>query len=223
MDGEEMNTLSSILTGRKSGIKLRPSFYERNDVIQIARELLGMHLITMKDGIKSGGIITETEAYKGVTDRASHAFGGRRTARTEIMYSSGGSAYVYLCYGIHSLFNIVTNKKDVPHAVLVRALYPTDGVEEMQARRKSSASLDKLCSGPGMVSQALGIHYSDSGKKLDENEIWIEDRGLRLPAHFIKRGPRIGVDYAGKDALLAYRFRIPHTTLRKLLYGLASA
>src|SRR4051812_45478122 len=115
-------------------MKLKKSFYQRDDVVQVAKELLGKYLFTHIDGKLTGGIITETEAYAGVIDRASHAYGGRRTARTEIMYGEGGTAYVYLCYGIHSLFNVVTNKKGTPHAILIRALHPTHGVETILKR-----------------------------------------------------------------------------------------
>src|SRR5436190_4747228 len=117
-------------------MKLPRSFYTRTNVVLIAKELLGKYLFTNFDGVFTGGIITETEAYNGIIDRASHAFGGRKTARTEIMFSEGGTAYVYLCYGIHSLFNVVTNKKDNPHAVLIRAIHPTHGIEHMLRRRK---------------------------------------------------------------------------------------
>jgi DNA-3-methyladenine glycosylase len=191
--------------------KLPLSFYLRDDVVKIARELLGKYLYTNIDGIFTGGIITETEAYNGIADRASHAYGGRRTARTEIMYAQGGTAYVYLCYGIHSLFNVVTNKKDTPHAVLIRAIYPVEGISQMRIRRhRANVSDAELCIGPGTVSQALGIHFSDTGKSLLGNDIWIEDKGLKFPPKKIVAGPRVGVDYAGKDALLPYRFRVMH-------------
>jgi DNA-3-methyladenine glycosylase len=197
-------------------VKIPLSFYLRKDVVRISRELLGKFLYTNIDGIFTGGIITETEAYNGEVDRASHAFGGRRTNRTEIMYGPGGHAYVYLCYGIHSLFNIVTNQKNIPHAVLVRAIYPVEGVEQMRIRRRRPKSSDaELCIGPGTVSQALGIHFSDTGKSLLENEIWLEDKGIKIPAKEVLVGPRIGVDYAGKDALLPYRFRILHNYFQK--------
>ena len=139
-------------------MKLTRFFYTRTDVVLIAKELLGKYLFTNFDGIFTGGIITETEAYNGVIDRASHAFGERRTARTEIMYSEGGTAYVYLCYGIHSLFNVVTNKKNNPHAVLIRAIHPTHGIEHMLRRRKMPRFKKNLSDGPGKVSEALGIH-----------------------------------------------------------------
>ncbi len=187
-------------------MKLPLSFYSRPDVVQIAKELLGKHLFTRFNGVLTGGIITETEAYAGEIDRASHAYGGRRTARTEIMYAEGGTAYVYLCYGIHSLFNVVTNKKDIPHAVLIRAIHPTHGVNQMLKRRKMAGQKKNLSSGPGTVAQALGIHYSHSGILLTEKKIWIEDKGIHVNEKDILKSKRIGVDYAGAHAQWLYRF-----------------
>jgi DNA-3-methyladenine glycosylase len=199
--------------------KLTSGFYVRDNVVKIARELLGKYLVSFIDQNYCSGIITETEAYNGVSDRASHAFGGRRTQRTEIMFGEGGTAYVYLCYGIHSLFNVVTNKRDTPHAVLIRALYPAEGIELMLTRRKSKKlRIEELCIGPGTVTQAMGIHYSHTGKKLTGKEIWIEDRNLKIPPSKIEAGPRIGVDYAGKDALLPYRFRILHSYISEIIH-----
>src|ERR1051326_6683267 len=126
-------------------MKLQRDFYTREDVVLIAKELLGKVLFTKVEGKTTAGIITETEAYAGVSDKASHAYRGRRTARTEIMYSEGGAAYVYLCYGIHHLFNVVTNKKDVPHAVLVRAVRPFDGTPVILKRRNKSKLDPKIC------------------------------------------------------------------------------
>jgi DNA-3-methyladenine glycosylase len=195
-------------------MKLPRSFYTRSDVVLIAKELLGKYLFTNFDGIFTGGIIIETEAYNGVIDRASHAFGGRRTARTEIMYGEGGTAYVYLCYGIHSLFNVVTNKKKDPHAVLIRAIHPTHGIEHMLRRRKISDIKKNLSSGPGTLSEALGIHYSHSGLSLLGNKIWIEDKGIVIAKKEIEVSSRIGVDYAGEDAKLPYRFVIDAKNLK---------
>lgn len=180
----------------------------RDDVVQISRELLGKVLVTRLGNKITSGIITETEAYKGVTDRASHAYNDRRTMRTEIMYRKGGTAYVYLCYGIHSLFNVVTNKENIPHAVLIRAIVPEKGVREMLHRRGVIVAGKKTFSGPGSVSQALGIHYSHTGEILTGNKIWIEDGGIHISPAKINVSTRIGVDYAGKDALLPYRFFI---------------
>lgn len=189
-------------------MKLRESFYVREDVVQISRELLGKVLVTKFGNKITSGIITETEAYRGVTDKASHAYNNRRTARTEIMYHKGGTAYVYLCYGIHSLFNVVTNKENIPHAVLIRAVVPEKGIKTMLNRRGIKDAGKKTFSGPGSVSQALGIHYSHTGESLSGNKIWIEDAGNHIAPKQIKISPRIGVDYAGKDALLPYRFFI---------------
>lgn len=189
-------------------MKLDESFYIREDVVQISRELLGKVLVTRSGNIITSGIITETEAYEGITDRASHAYNNRRTPRTEIMYRRGGTAYIYLCYGIHSLFNVVTNKENIPHAVLIRSVVPEKGIKLMLDRRGVKAAGKKTFSGPGSVSQALGIHYSHTGESLSGKKIWIEDAGIRVAPAKIKVSPRIGVDYAGKDALLPYRFFI---------------
>lgn len=188
--------------------KLRRSFYQREDVLQISRDLLGKFLVTEFDGFRTSGMITEAEAYAGPGDRASHAFNHRRTKRTEIMYAKGGTAYVYLCYGIHHLFNVVTNKIDTPHAILIRGIEPVEGIEKMMERR-SKVKLDfTLTAGPGAVSQALGIHTSHTGTDLLGKSIWIEDRGVKISSKKISTGKRIGVDYAGKDALLPYRFYV---------------
>ena len=189
-------------------MKLDDSFYVREDVVQISRELLGKVLVTRLGNKITSGIITETEAYNGAVDKASHAYNNRRTLRTEIMYARGGTAYVYLCYGIHSLFNVVTNEKNIPHAVLIRAVRPEKGLKTMLQRRGVKAAGKKTFSGPGSVSQALGIHFSDTGTNLLGNKIWIEDAGNKILSKQIKITPRIGVDYAGEDALLPYRFFI---------------
>jgi len=185
------------------------SFYLRDDVLQIAKDLLGKYLFTNlnNEGI-TAGIITETEAYAGITDKASHAYGDRRTSRTEVMYMEGGVAYVYLCYGIHSLFNIVTNKKNIPHAVLIRGIKPVEGIDTIMKRANKNEEKQLNGIGPGNVSKLLGIHFSQSGETLAGNKIWLEDRGIKVPAKKIIIGKRVGVDYAGEDALLPYRFRI---------------
>jgi DNA-3-methyladenine glycosylase len=188
--------------------KLTRSFYLRSNVLNISRELLGKYIFTNIDKQLTGGIITEVEAYAGITDKASHAYGNRRTQRNEIMYAKGGVAYVYLCYGIHHLFNIVTNSADIPHAILLRGIKPTQGIETMLYRR-NKLKLDKtLTSGPGSVSQALGIKTTLNGTDLTGNLIWIEDRGLNPKVEDIITAPRIGVDYAGDDALLPFRFML---------------
>ena len=187
---------------------LPESFYTRKDVVKIAKELLGKVLVTKFDGITTSGIIVETEAYAGAGDKASHASGGRRTARTEIMYANGGTAYVYLCYGIHHLFNVVTNVKDTPHAILIRGIEPLEGIDEMLNRRGKEQLSPSLTAGPGALSVALGIHTWHSGYSLSGPEIQIEDRGIKVSARNIAAGTRVGVAYAQEDALLPYRFSI---------------
>lgn len=185
-------------------VRLKRAFYLREDVVTIARDLLGKVLVTRLHDIVTAGIICETEAYAGEDDRASHAFGGRRTRRNEVMYARGGTAYVYLCYGIHHLFNVVTNASGVPHAVLVRAIHPLDGIDMMRERRRSGPRLST--GGPGTLTQALGIRTAHNATDLMGDIIYIEDRGIAVPQRAIISGPRIGVDYAGSDALLPYRF-----------------
>jgi DNA-3-methyladenine glycosylase len=188
--------------------KLSYSFYTGKDVVKIAKDLLGKILITQFDGITTSGRIVETEAYAGEVDRASHAFGGRRTSRTEVMFADGGKAYVYLCYGIHYLFNVVTNKKDVPHAVLIRAVEPLQGIDDMLIRTRKKKLDFTLTKGPGNVSKALGITTHHTGNDLFADEIFIADDGFKLSKKDIIATPRIGVDYAGEDAKLLYRFII---------------
>jgi len=160
--------------------KLLQSFYLQESAVKVARQLLGKELCTKINGKLTSGIITETEAYMGVEDKASHAWNNRRTQRTEIMYRQGGVAYVYLCYGIHSLFNVVTNIQDVPHAVLIRSIFPKRGFELIKKRRPVNKPLKQIASGPGMVSQALGIDCSMTGTSLLGNKIWIENNDLQL-------------------------------------------
>jgi DNA-3-methyladenine glycosylase len=186
-------------------MKLPLDFYRRDDVVNIARELLGKVLVTRIGGTITAGIITETEAYGGTTDRASHAYGGRRTARNASMYAAGGTAYVYLCYGMHHLFNVVTNAAGVPDAVLVRAVHPIEGLQLIRRRRHPSPP---TTGGPGTLSQALGIRTAHDGTPLTGDRIWIEERGIAVPPAAMIAGPRIGVAYAGADALLPHRFRI---------------
>lgn len=188
--------------------KLGKDFYQRNDVLLIAQELLGKILVTRFNGIETSGRIVEVEAYAGAMDKASHAYDGRRTARNEVMYADGGAAYVYLCYGIHHLFNVVTNRKETPHAILIRALEPLKGIETM-LKRTGKKKLDKtLTRGPGNLSKALGIFTIHSGCSLQSKELFIADDGFVNRKNEISISPRIGVDYAGKDALLPYRFYV---------------
>jgi len=188
--------------------KLPIEFYHRDDVILVAKELLGKILVTKFDGIETSGRIVEVEAYNGTIDKASHAYGGRRTQRTEIMFACGGVAYVYLCYGIHHLFNVVTNDKDIPHAILIRAVEPIKGIDMMLQRTAKKKADYTLSKGPGNVSKALGLYTKHTGISLLSKEIFIADDGFAYAAKEIAASPRIGVDYAGKDAKLKYRFYI---------------
>lgn len=196
------------MPGHSALNKLKRDFYTRNDVVEVARELLGKVLCSNVDGRLTKAIIIETEAYAGVDDRASHAYGGRRTKRTEPMFAQGGIAYVYLCYGIHHLFNVVTGRKDNPHAVLVRAGLPLAGIDDMLARRGKSSVDKTLLAGPGSLSCALGIRTGLSGTSLVGDRVWIENHAVHIPDDAIAVGPRIGIDYAGEDAARPYRFVI---------------
>ena len=187
--------------------KLPQSFYLRNDVVKIARELLGKVLVTNWNNEFTSGRIVETEAYAGDKDRASHAFKGK-TTRTSVMFEEGGTAYVYLCYGIHEMFNIVTNKTGVPHAILIRAVEPIEGIDFMLRRTGKKVFNETLTRGPGNVGKAFGFHRSQCGLSLQSDELYIADDGYKVDKKLIVASPRIGVDYAGEDALLDYRLYI---------------
>ncbi len=196
--------------------KLTHSFYQRTNVVQLAKNLLGKELVTHINGTTTSGIITETEAYNGVTDRASHAFGGRLTERTKTMYAAGGISYVYLCYGIHHLFNVVTNTEGVPHAVLIRNIQPAQGIETVLARRNKKKVDKTISTGPGTLSQALAITTKiHNGISLLGDVIWIEDSGILISENNIEVTPRIGVDYAGEDAKLPYRFLVKNLEINR--------
>lgn len=186
--------------------KLPRSFYERDNVVQISRELIGKVLCTYYKGTLTAGMITETEAYNGRTDRACHAYPDVRTNRTETLYGPPGHAYVYLCYGIHHLFNVVTNHEGLADAILIRAVKPLDGIEKMIQRRAKEKLSPNLTNGPGKLSQALGITTTCDRTKLNSNKIWIEDRGYEIQREEITASTRIGVDYAGEHAQLPWRF-----------------
>jgi DNA-3-methyladenine glycosylase len=193
------------MSAKKRSKILRESFYTRHDVVTIARELIGKVLVTEWNGERTSGRIVETEAYNGEMDKASHAFRGM-TKRTEVMFGGGGKAYVYLCYGIHQMFNIVTNKEGIPHAILIRALEPVEGIEIMLERTGKKTADHTLTRGPGNVGKAMGFHTSQCGLSLHSDELYIVDDGFEIPERGIGISPRIGVAYAGEDALLPYRF-----------------
>ena len=188
--------------------KLPLEFYKRENVLQVANDLIGKLLVTKWNGILTTGRIVEVEAYEGIIDRASHAYGGRRTKRNEIMYGEGGKAYVYLCYGIHHLFNVVTHSKETPHAILIRALEPVNGIESMLERTGKAVPDHTLTRGPGNVSKALGIHTMHSGYSLLSNELYLADDAFTYPRKQVMRSARIGVDYAGPHALWPYRIYV---------------
>ena len=189
-------------------MKLPLSFYQGNDVVSISRNLLGKYLFTCIDGEITGGYIVETEAYNGAVDRASHAYGNRRTKRTEVMFAEGGIAYIYLCYGIHEMLNIVTSTEGHAQAILIRAIEPTEGIETILLRRGMDKVKPNITAGPGSVAKALGIDRKLNGVSLQGDAMWIEDRGLQFTDDQIAAVPRIGVAYAGQDALLPYRFYV---------------
>ena len=194
----------------KKPTRLGREFFTREDVLKISRSLIGKYLVTRFEGQETAGRIVEVEAYRGPDDKASHAYGLRYTNRTQVMYAEGGHAYIYLCYGIHHLFNIVTAREGVPHAILIRGLEPTDNVPLMLRRRNMKKLQPRLTAGPGVLSQALGITTAYSGTDMlaADSPIWIEDRGAIIDESDIQAGPRIGVDYAEECASWEWRFYI---------------
>jgi DNA-3-methyladenine glycosylase len=186
-------------------MKVSESFYKRADVVKIARDLIGKRLVTLINGTLTGGIIVETEAYSW-KERGCHAFGKKKTDRNAVMFEDGGKAYVYLCYGMHHLFNVVTNVNGIPEAVLIRAIEPEIGREEMIFRRGERTREFHLTSGPGKLTKALGIDRKLNGKSLLDYEVWIENSGKKIRSADLEVGPRIGIDYAGIDANLPWRF-----------------
>lgn len=193
---------------KTKGKRLPVSYYQSLDVTSLAQDLLGKYLCTRIDGLYCSGRIVETEAYRAPDDRACHAYNNRRTPRTEVMFTKGGVAYIYLCYGIHHLVNVVTGPADHAHAILIRALEPVDGVDVMSLRRNMEPGDVRLTKGPGALSVALGLKTQHTGTSLHvaSSEIWIEDRGVVLSVDEICTTTRIGVDYAGECAKRPWRF-----------------
>jgi DNA-3-methyladenine glycosylase len=189
-------------------MKLPLSFYQRNDAVLVARELLGKHVYTCIDGELSGGIIVETEAYQGPEDRGSHAFNHRRTPRNEIMFSAGGVAYMYICYGIHDMLNVVTGHHGVSHAVLIRAVEPLVGIDVMRERRQIFNEDTRLCRGPGALAKALGLAKVHNGVNLLEDIIWLEDRNEIIDESQIVASPRVGMNFEGPYKTIPWRFYV---------------
>ena len=187
--------------------KIPQSFYLRNDVVKIAKELLGKVLVTKWDNEYTSGRIVEAEAYAGEIDKASHASKGK-TKRTSVIFEEGGTAYVYLCYGIHEMFNIVTNKNGIAHAILIRAVEPMEGIDIMLRRTGKKVFNETLTRGPGNVGKAFGFHRSQCGLSLQSDELYLADDGYKVDKKLVVASPRIGVDYAGEDALLDYHLFI---------------
>src|SRR5260221_7397374 len=185
--------------------KLPRDFYTRSDVLEVARDLLGKKLVVPnRNGSRVAGIIVETEAYRGPEDRASHAYSGRRTNRTETMFGMGGTAYVYFVYGMYNQFNVVTNVEGVPHAILVRAVEPVEGLDFVRRRRRGRPEYE-LTSGPGRLCLALGIDRRLDKADLLCDRVWIET-GVSVSPRQIARGPRVGIDYAEEWAAKPWRF-----------------
>ena len=202
-DGLEAAPLKMPITKTK----IPREFYTRPDVLRVARELLGKLLVVPTTaGKRVSGMIVETEAYRGPEDRASHAYGGRRTKRTETMYQQGGLAYVYFVYGMYYQFNVVSNVEDKPHAILVRALEPVEGLDTMRVRRHTHPD-HNLTNGPGKLCIALGIDRNLDRADLLGRSVWIEEFE-RVPRSMIMRGPRIGIDYAEEWIHKPWRFWI---------------
>ena len=181
-------------------------FFKNNNTISLSKKLLGKSLFTNISNNVTGGIIVETEAYCGINDKASHAYNNKKTERTKTMFKGGGVCYVYLCYGIHFLFNIVTGKENIPNAVLIRAIEPIKGINFMLDRRNLEKKCYNITNGPGKLSQALGIHGGFNEMPIQNDTIWIENNKIKIDKKNILSSARIGVDYAKEDAHLPYRF-----------------
>ena len=186
--------------------KLPLSFYQQKDVVEIARQLVGKIVLTNFDGLSTSGRVVETEAYVALTDKASHSYNGRRTAKNEHMYAAAGTAYVYICYGMHQMLNVVTNDEDVPDAILIRAIEPLEGIDEMLKRTGKKQLDHTLTRGPGNLAKALGISKQHSGLELMNSHINIYSDDFKIPDNLIGSSKRIGVESAGPDSLLPYRF-----------------
>lgn len=186
--------------------KLGRKFYLRDDTVAVARDLLGKLLVVPdENGEHVSAMIVEVEAYCGVEDRGAHSFGGRRTPRNEVTYGLGGHAYVFFIYGMYFQLNVVTGKKDSPHVVLIRAVEPVEGIEKMRQRRGAMKDTN-LTSGPGKLCIAMAIDREQhNAADLLGEKMWIENY-RKIDDAEIAVGKRIGIDYAGEDADLPYRF-----------------
>lgn len=187
--------------------KLPLSFYANKDVVQVAKDLIGMLVVTRVNDVFTSGRIVETEAYKAIIDKASHSYRGKRTARNEDMYAAAGTVYIYICYGMHHMLNVVTNEKEIPDAILIRAIEPVAGIEFMMKRTGKKRDDLNITRGPGNLAKALGIQKKHSGLHFTGHHIMLyQDGHSKIPEHAIGTSKRIGVASAGDDALLPYRF-----------------
>lgn len=187
--------------------KLSREFYLRDDTLEVARDLLGKILVvpSLETGERISGMIVETEAYLGAIDKAAHSYGNRRTPRTEMMFAVGGTVYVFFIYGMYFQFNVVVGAVDSPHAVLIRAVEPTEGVEIMRERRGRVMKDTNLTSGPGKLCVALGIDKTYNGADLLGQRIWLEE-GKSFAGSEIISGKRVGIGYAEEFAEKPWRF-----------------
>lgn len=190
-------------------VLVEQTFFLRDDVVSIALELIGKLLIVKNQGVVKAGIIAETEAYAGIGDKASHAYGGRRTTRTETLYRAGGTVYVYLCYGVHHLFNIVTNQENIPHAILIRGILPVNEEAIPENFRDRFEAWNGTANGPGKLTKKLGIHAEHNAIMLNSGSIWLYEFPESHPFEIVTTS-RVGIDYAGEDAYLPYRFYARH-------------
>jgi len=190
---------------------LAPSFYQRDDVLAISKELLGKHIYTSFDGIITGGVIVETEAYRAPDDKACHAYGNKLTERTKTMFLEGGTLYVYISYGMHRMINVVTSTNGKAHAILVRAVEPIKGIDKILQRRQHDELKYNTMNGPGKSAMALGVEECHDGSFLCNKDcgIWIEDVGSIIKDNEIVIGPRVGMSiHTGVDAHRPWRFYI---------------
>lgn len=189
-------------------VVLGPEYYGSTDTLTIAKDLLGKVLRTHIDGQHCSAMITETEAYLAPEDRASHAYQYRRTTRNESMYAIGGTCYMYICYGIHQMFNIATGPVEHPHAILIRAVEPISGIDTMLRRRSLTSVKKNLTAGPGLLCQAMGLDKSFDGHDLTKGKlVWIERRETIRSAEIVQT-TRIGIDSCGEAVQYPYRFYI---------------
>lgn len=188
--------------------KLPVGFYRQDDVVSVARDLLGKYVYSLVDGQLTGGIIVETEAYRGPDDRGSHAYNNKRTPRNEMMYSAGGVAYMYICYGIHDMLNIVTGTEGMSHAALIRAIEPIEGLDIMRIRRGVFDQDRRLCQGPGALAKALGLTKLHNGADLQGDIVWLTDHGITYRDEQVVASARVGMNFEGPYKTIPWRFYV---------------